>query len=144
MMDFKEPGSASEQGAVDKNKGIAEQFPILFDKVQMEDGTNIYVECSPYRDDEDKFKDEDPRIFLLPSGPVMLSTTALVDSEMLWKIEEDRELLSKLVEFAKDSKDQEYFRVHPRNYRFTSFEYESTELLDKLENKKRKRKALKK
>lgn len=143
MMDFKEPGSASEQGAVDKNKGIAEQFPI-FDKIQLEDGTDIYVEYSPYRDDEDKFKDEDPRLFLLPSGPLMLSTAALIDSEVLWKMEEDKELLSKFVEFAKDSKDQEYFRVHPRNYRFTSFEYGSKELTDKLEDKTRKRKALKK
>jgi hypothetical protein len=143
MMDFKDPSSSSEQGGIDKNKQIVEQYPI-FDTVEMENGTTIYAEYSSYRDEENRFKDEDPRIFLLPSGPVMLSTAALVDSEALWKMEEDKELLSKLVEFAKDSGDLKYFRVHPRNYRFTSFEYGSAELTDILEKKDKKRRALKK
>jgi hypothetical protein len=143
MMDFKEQGSSSEQAGIDKNKELVEQFPI-FDKLEMEDGSPIYVEYSAYRDHEDKFKDEDPRMFLLASGPVMLSTGSLIDSEYLWKMEEDRELLLKLIKFVEEDNGSNHFRLGVRNYNVVTFEYGDEGLVGMLEDKVRKRNALKK
>ncbi len=155
MRDNTGPGIPSmEDNSEGRNSELVSTYPI-FDKVDLEE-ERIYLERSLYSnipEGEDRFKDEDPRFFLMPSGPILLSSASLIYSEDLWNVSgEDRSILQSLEEFVQEHKGERepaIFQMgNQRNYRAVVFSYDDPtsvkRLNDLLENKMRKRRAMNK
>jgi hypothetical protein len=143
-----------ESDSEGRNSELVSRFPI-FDKTLL-DGEKIYLERSLYRnisEGEDRFKDEDARFFLMPSGPLLLSSASLTSSQDLWSIsEKDKTILGRLEAFVQEHKGEtepSIFQLgNQRNYRADVFSYDDPNsmkrLNDLLEDKMRKRKAMNK
>jgi hypothetical protein len=155
MKDYTGPGIPSiEDNPEGKNSELVNTYPI-FDKIDL-DGKEIYLERSPYSkipEGEDRFRDEDARLFVMPSGPILLSSESLIHSEDLWNIsEEDKEALRKIEEFVQEYKEETNLPLfqmgNQRNYRAEIFSYNDPtsvkRLNNLLEDKMRKRKAMNK
>jgi hypothetical protein len=143
-----------EDNSEGRNSELVSTYPI-FDEMNLEE-EQIYLERSLYSDipeGEDRFKDEDPRFFLMPSGPILLSSASLIYSQDLWNVSgEDRSILQRLEEFVQEHKGERepsIFQMgNQRNYRAELFSYDDPasvkRLNDLLENKMRKRRAINK
>jgi len=153
MKDYTEPEIPKiEDNLEEKNSELVSTYPI-FDKIDL-GGKEIYLERSPYSETpkwEGRFKDEDPRLFLMPSGPILLSSGSLIHSESLWNIsEEDKEVLHKIEQFVQEHKEETNLPLfqmgNQRNYSTEIFSYDDPasvkRLNDLLENKIRKRRAI--
>ena len=140
-----------EGNSEDRNSELVNTYPI-FEEGEL-DGETVYVEKSLYAnipEGKDRFRDEDARFFLLPSGAVLLSSASLVHSEDLWNIShKDEVVLRKLEEFVQEHKEERkpaLFQMgNQRNYKAEVFSYDDStstkRLNDILEDKMRKRRA---
>jgi len=138
----------------ERNSELVNTYPI-FDKIDLE-GEQIYLERSLYYnvpEGPNRFKDEDARFFLMPSGPILLSSASLIFSEDLWNMSgKDQNTLQKIEEFVQEQKENPQpviFRMgEQRNYRAEVFSYDDPvslkRLNDLLEVKMRKRRAMSK